>query len=192
VGAPFPARVAWCSSLIRASGVVAPFASTPAPARVAGWGALPTPGLGGWPSPTRGRAAGEETVAAGCHVSGCGPDPVPSLLQESRGHANPWAGAGDQWNRDMSCVGAADVTFRPIIAPGSGGGRVGNADHSRSHGTPPRRFRRGRACPRVGDGRSSDHMIRWCTHPGHWRLPWRTDTGDHHPAAEQLQDRRPP
>jgi hypothetical protein len=158
VGAPFPARaagrpprdpgLAWGS--LR-------FTSTPLPCG-GGWVGCTTepwgcvggcPRLGGTP-------VLDETVAAGCHATGCGPDPPrPSPLPDDRGE-RPWGRARgqvhDQQEWGTSRRGAAQVPI-PLITPQLPGAASGRGrDHSQSSGTqiavvssgtgvPPRRGR---------------------------------------------------
>jgi hypothetical protein len=97
------------------------FASTPRRWWVAGWGALPSPGVA-WPAvPDTEARPPPTTPIAGCHATGCGPVPDPVTRTNLR---------HDQRDRDVSCTPAARVPF-PLIMGCPGPVPVGRAFHSR-------------------------------------------------------------
>jgi hypothetical protein len=107
--------------VVRASREVPPAASTPSPCGVAGLGALPSPGVAWAAVPDAGTGPFRRDRPAGCHATGCGPDPPPPAPPlDDHGQTTPGTGTHapvhDQQERDTSCRGAGQVPI-PLITP---------------------------------------------------------------------------
>jgi hypothetical protein len=165
VGAPFPARIAGCPP--RDPGLARVPSGSPRPPPCGGgrvgcttepWGAwAAVPDWGARPLLTR-------PPRFGCHATGCGPDPhTPALSRMIEAKPPRGRAAGRaviSRNGAPAAVDAAPVPI-PLITPQTPGAARGANGTTASQVAPKSRWSRPeRACPRVGDGRPSNHMIR--------------------------------
>jgi hypothetical protein len=165
VGAPFPARAARCPP--RDPGLAGVPSGSPRPValgRWLGWVHYRTLGLRGRPSPTGGTPVVDETAASGATQPAVVPTLHTPALSRMITAKPPRDGAAsrsiDQQERAPAAGGAAPVPI-PLITPQIPGRPVGANGTTASRVAPKLRWSRPeRACPRVGDGRPSNHMIR--------------------------------